>query len=95
MKNTQKYVLIFAKDENGNEIPYRFMLSINKSIKAVEKSLLEALMGTEGVDRMEIHGRYTAEVVIGRAFDAEEVLAELRTKLDSVLSDIITPKLVL
>jgi predicted oxidoreductase len=95
MKNTQKYVIIFAKDEKGEDIHYRFMLSIGKSIKSVEKSLLEALMGTDGVDRMEIHGRYTAEVVIARSFDAEEVLAELRPKLDAALSDIVVPKLVM
>jgi hypothetical protein len=93
MKNIQKYVIIFAKDEKGEEIHYRFMLSIGKSIKSVEKALLEALMGTDGVDRMEIHGRYTAEVVIARSFDADEVLDALRPKLDAALSDIITPKL--
>jgi len=89
MQNTQKYVMIFARDEQGNEIKYRFMLSISKSIKSVEEKLLKAVMGTDGVDRIEIHGRYTAEVVIARAFDAEEVLKVLTPKLDEVLSDII------
>lgn len=94
MNIPQKYVIIFAKDERGEEVRHRFMLSIRKSIKSVEEQLLKALMGTDGVDRMEIHGRYTTEVVIARSFDADEVLGVLRPKLDSALSDIITPKLV-
>ena len=89
MQNTQKYVMIFARDEQGNEIKYRFMLSIRKSIKSVEAKFIKAVMDTDGVDRVELHGRYTAEVVIARAFDAEEVLKVLASKLDEVLSDII------
>lgn len=93
MKNTQKYVMIFAKDEKGEDIHYRFMLSINKTLKSVEGKLMEAIMGTDGVDRIEVHGRYTAEVVIARSFDADEVLEVLRPKLENALSDIVTPKL--
>lgn len=94
MKNTKSYVIIFAKDEKGEDVKYRFVLSISKPIKSVEQRLLEALMSTDGIDRMEIMGRYTAEVVIGRAFDAEEVLASLTPKIEAVLSDIVIPKLV-
>ena len=94
MQNTPKYVMIFAKDEKGEEIKYRFMISLTKSIKKVEEKFLAAVMGTDGVDRIEIHGRYTAEIVIARAFNADEVLDALRPKLDDVLSDIIVPKIV-
>lgn len=93
MKNTQKYVIIFAKDENGQDVKYRFMICLGKSIKSIEENFLKSIMGTDGVDRVEIQGRYTAEIVIARSFDADEVLAELTPKLDSALSDIITPKL--
>lgn len=89
-----KYIIIFAKDEKGEDIPYRFMLSLSKPIKSIEKEFMAAVMGTDGVDRIEVHGRYTAEIGIGRAFDAKQVLDALTPKLEAALSDIVLPKLI-
>lgn len=94
MKNTQKYVLTFAQDDKGNDIKYRFMISLGKTIKSTEQRFLAAVMETDGVDHFEVRGRYTAEVSISRAFDADEVLAELTPKIEAAISDIIVSKLV-
>ena len=95
MSNTKKYVIIYAKDEKGEDIKYRFMLSLSKTLKSLEKEIAVAVMGTDGVDGMTGHGRYTLEVVIARAFDAEEVLAVLIPKIEAMLSDIVVPKIIL
>ena len=94
MKNTQKFVIIFAKDEQGNEIKHRFMLCTSKSVLEGNGTIAKAIQAFEGIDRIEPVGRYTIDVVIGRAFDADEVLLELKKTLDGLLSNIITPKLV-
>lgn len=93
MKNTQKYTLIFAKDEQGNEIKYRFMLCVSKPVTENQKALAMAIQAFEGIDGIQIVGRYTLDVVIGRAFDPDEVLVELKKLLDSMLSDIIVSKI--
>jgi len=93
MDSSKKYVIIFAKDETGADIKYRFMVSMTKTVKALEEKLPKAVM-VDGVDRLEFHGRYTFEIVIARSFDAEAVLAEIEKNLAGILSDIITPKLV-
>lgn len=85
MKNTQKYAIIFAKDEKGTDVKYRFVLSMNKPVE----KMMGIIMQQDGVDRMEAIGRYTADIAIGRAFDADEVLTELKSKLDVELSNII------
>jgi hypothetical protein len=86
--------MIFAKDEEGKDIHYRFMLSLSKPLARVEKELMKGIMDTEGVDHIQPHSRYTLEITIGRAFDADEVLAELKPKIEAALSDILMPKLV-
>lgn len=93
MKNTQKYVLIFAKDEQGQEIKYRFMLCVSRSLAEEQGRLAKTIQALEGIDRIEPVGRYTADIVIGRAFDADEVLVELTKMLDSFLSDIVVAKI--
>lgn len=94
MKNTQKYNFIFAKDEKGEDIKYRFMLSISKSLSDNQGAVIKAIQAFEGIDAVQPIGRYTMDVVIGRAFDPDEVFSELRNLLDSLLSDIIRPTLV-
>lgn len=89
--NTQKYVITFATDEQGNPIKYRFMLSLSKRLQEMEKTALEATMGTDGIDSVQPHGRYTLEVTICRAFDPDAVLAEMKEKLDRAMSAIIMP----
>lgn len=94
MDTPKKYVIIFAKDEQGNEIKQRFMVSITKTLKQVEESLMKNVMSIDGIDRMEIHGRYTFEIIIARSFDATVAIAELEKRLEDLLSDIVRPKLV-
>lgn len=87
-----KYVIIFAKDEQGQEIKYRFMISMKKKlIGETAKDIFQALSQVDGIDRAEPVGFYTMDISIGRAFDPEEVLKNLCQKLDVILLDIIVP----
>ena len=92
---TEKYILTFPEDQDGNPVTkFRFMLSLSKPMKEIESKLQNALGTLDGIDQIAIQplGRYTVEVVIARTFDADEVITELKRRLEEdVLSDIITP----
>jgi len=91
----EKYVLTFPEDENGDPVTnFRFMLSLGRPISEVEAKLQKALGTLPGIDQIKLLqiGRYTLEVVIARTFDADEVLTELKRRLETdVLSEIIQP----
>ena len=92
MNNTKKYVLTFAKNDKGEDIKYRFLLSLGQKIKDIEKEINAAVLATDGIDNFNILGRYTMEVSISLAFDAEEVLAIMTPKIDAALTGLIIPK---
>jgi len=94
MNTTKKYVMTFAQDGNGEETKYRFILSLSKRIEKLGQPILDALMSTEGIDSVQPIGRYTIDICIARSFNADEVIATLEPKLDALLSDIITAKLI-
>jgi hypothetical protein len=85
----QKYHLTFAKDEQGNDIKFRFVLSMGKRIREVEKELLPVLASIPGLDAFSPMGFYTLDIAICRAFDPEEVLTTLTGHLDKILSEIV------
>lgn len=103
----EPFVLTFPKDENGHEVKWRFMLTLSKkttfnfgtkdSPDTVGDRLVKALSTLDGIDALTPNiGRYTVEVVIARTFDVDEVLAELKRRVEfEVLSEIKVPKLVL
>lgn len=92
---TTNFVIIFPKDDEGNDIKYRFILSIGKKIQSVEQSLIQALGTLDGIDGFNMIGRYTMELTIARTFNPDEVIEELKRRLEEqVLSDIIRPKIV-
>ena len=99
VKPKEKYVFIFPEDENGEPITkFRFLIAFGKQLREIEEKLQKALGELNGIDQIALapQGRYTIEVVIARSFDPDEVIAELKHRLDTnVLSDIIRPKLVL
>lgn len=84
-----KYVLTFAKDEDGNDLKFRFICSLNKKLDEI---LLKAVNYVEGIDRVEVVGRYSFEVIICRAFEEDAVIEDLKKKLDEFTSEIIVAK---
>jgi hypothetical protein len=91
----QKYHIQFAQDQQGNQLRHRFILSLDRPIKT--KAMLAKVSqlldhDLPGVDRGTPLGRYSLEIVIAQTFDADEVLDELKARLDELLSDIILPK---
>jgi hypothetical protein len=94
METSKKYVIIFARDDKGEEIKFRFVLSTCKGLTDDSARLLKAINALDGIDGLQAMGRYSADIVIGRAFNPDEVIAELEKLLGSMLSPIITPKLV-
>lgn len=100
------YVLTHPKDDDGTDILFRFMLTLGKKLsekvgdpsgeETIESRLGQAIGTLDGIDGLGVGGgRYTIEVTIARTFDPNEVITELKQRLDSdVLSEIITPRLV-
>jgi len=96
IKPKEKYVFTFAQDEKGEDVKYRFMLTLSKRIdNVIEPKLIAALGTLDGIDGIQPGiGRYTIQVTIARTFDADEIIAELKNRLDDVMSDIIIPKMI-
>jgi len=99
----EKYVITFSKDENGQEMHYRFMLTLSKKLNekldnesTVRSRLMESFSKIVGIDGIGVGGSwYSIEMIIARTFDADEVIQEIKKALDEeVLSEIIRPKLV-
>jgi transcriptional regulator of NAD metabolism len=90
----EKYVIEFAKDNDGNEIKHRFMMVSSQPIKSKEMAAEVAnTLGhvVNGVDNFEVHGRYTFEVMVARTFDPDEVVEAIREEFDRILSPIAQP----
>lgn len=92
----EKFVLTFSRDEQEKEILYRFMLTLSKRLgskvgeEEIQARLARALGTLDGIDNYAAHGRYTIEVTIARTFDPNEVIDELKRRLENdVLSEII------
>lgn len=91
-KPVSKYVFTFAKDESGNEIKFRFMLSLGNMSKDIQAALNQGVGSLDGIDGIAIAGKYTLEITISRAFDPDEVITELKSRLDNILSDVLMPQ---
>lgn len=94
----ESYVFTFAKSENGEDLLYRFMLTLSKQLgekigeEAVGTRLDRAIGTLDGIDGYSPVGRYTVECTIARTFDPESVIKELEHRLtNDVLSNIIKP----
>jgi hypothetical protein len=94
---TKKYDIQFAEDRDGNELRYRFILTVDRPIKT--KDMIAKLIqlldhDLPGIDKGQPLGRYSMEIVIARTFDPDQVLEQLKNRLESdVLSEIVRPKL--
>lgn len=94
IKPTDKFIITFPEDEDGTPVTkYRFILTISKNRMEIEAKLQEALGTLDGIDGVQLGGRYTMEITIAKTFDADEVLVELEKRIEALMSDIITPKL--
>lgn len=92
IKPITNYIFTFAKDDQGNDIKYRFMLTINKNItkdKNLNNSLFKLFNSIDGINYIGSTGNYTIEIQIARTFNPDEVIDALKKNLDQVLSDII------
>ncbi len=101
----KKYVLTFPKDDGGQDMKYRFMLTIDRrmSLKVGNGTdedyglrLLKSLSAIDGIEAIVPQGgRYTVEVGIARTFDPNEVIKEIERRLnDEILTTIVRPTLV-
>jgi hypothetical protein len=89
-----KYVITHPKDEQGNEIKRRFILTSSKPIKDKDmygKVMLLLGETVPGIDGFNIMGRYTMEIVIAMTFEPNEVIAALKSELDIILSPLALP----
>jgi hypothetical protein len=100
----EKFVITHPKDENGEEIKYRFMLSVSRRLRNVSSQdtcpwgakLVMDLYSIDGVDAIVPNvGVYTVEVGVARTFDPYEVITEIERVVTEALSEIIKPKIIL
>lgn len=99
---TEKFVIIHPKEDDGTEVKYSLILTLGRPLgdgpetNTVGDRLMRALGSLDGMDNLNPNmGRYTIGMTIARTFDADEVITELKRRLnEEVLSDIIRPKLV-
>mgnify|MGYP003977342683 CR=1 FL=1 len=91
-KPKEKFVFTHPKDEDGNDILFRFMLTLDRKISSLGKTLPDSIGTIDGIDAVVPQvGMYTMEIAIARTFDPAEVIEEIKRRLKDVLSDIIRP----
>jgi len=97
---TEKYVIIHPKEDDGTEVKYSLILTLGRQLgevvqgeETIESRLIKALGTLDGLDNLQPNmGRYTIGLTIARTFDADEVLTELKRRLETdVLSNIVRP----
>jgi len=100
LEPTQKYLFTFPQDEEGNDIKYRFILTLSKRLgdnvgtgeETIGSRLMKLLSEIDGIDGVSQNGFYTMQVAIAHTFDAEQVLELIERGLEQdVLSEIIRP----
>lgn len=98
----EKFVFTFARDEKGEDMKYRFMLTLSRRLgekigdEFIAKRLETALATLDGIDAIHAsNSRYSVEIILARTFDADEVIEEIKRRLvNDVLSEIIRPTLI-
>jgi len=102
----ESFVLTFPKDQDGQEVKWRFMLTLSKTMgfnfgskekpDTIEQRLIKAIGTLDGIDYVNPGvGRYTVEIAIARTFDADEVIAELKSRIQNeVLTELVRPKFI-
>lgn len=104
---TVNFLLTFPKDQEGQEIKWRFMLTLSKPLgysfgptpgaDTVQGRLIKSLGTLNGIDYINPNvGKYTVEVAIARTFNVDEVLEELKRRVEfEVLTEIVSQKLII
>lgn len=103
----EPFVLTFAKDKDGHDVKWRFMLTLSKTKgfnfgtkekpDTVEYRLIKAVGTIDGVEYVNPDcGRYTVEIAIAPTFDPDEVIEEVKRRIQfEVLTEIQTPKFIM
>jgi hypothetical protein len=95
IKPIEKYVLTFAKDAEGEDVLFSFILTLSKPISKVQENLNKHVLSLPGIDNFSAFGMYSMEIRTARTFDPEEIVQQIKENLEKhVLSDIIRPKIV-
>lgn len=91
-----KYLFTFAKDSGGNDVRYRFILTLDRRLEDnFAKKLFSSIVTIDGVDAINPHaGIYSIEIAIARTFDANEVINAIEEILKDALSGIIKPQII-
>lgn len=98
----EKFVFTFARDEKGQDMKYRFMLTLSRRLgekigdEFIAQRLNAALTTLDGVDAVNVsNSRYSVEIILARTFDPDEIIEEIKKRLtNDILSDIYVPKLI-
>lgn len=87
----EDYHVEFAKDRDGKDIPYVFLLTFAKSLAALQKDKrdLNGIAKIPGINRLEQAGLYAFEISIAKTFDPKLVHDEIVAWAESIQSDII------
>jgi len=95
------YHVEHAKEEDGTEVPHRFIFTTRKPVAPMKSELtqevskaqemLEAILGVPGLDFFQPIGRYSLEIVVAKTYDPQAVIAGIIEAIRPVQSEIITP----
>lgn len=98
------YHIEHAKDEQGNEVPFRFIFTTKKPIAQAQSELtkevskgqkmLEAIMSVAGINLIQPVGRYSIEIVVAKTYDPQQVIAALVEAIRPVQSEILVASFV-
>jgi hypothetical protein len=77
--------------KDGVPFKYRFVLTTSKSFGELKGSLEKALMTVDGIDVFQPIGRYSAEIVVARTYDPEQVINVLQSVLEPIMTELILP----
>lgn len=93
------YHVEFAKDDKGNEVPFRFIFTTKKPVAPFKSELtagiskaqemLDAIMRVPGLDLFQPVGRYSVEIVVAKTYDPKQVIEALAEAIRPVQSEIL------
>jgi len=78
----------FARHQDGTEAKNRFVMSMSKHFGELKGTLEKEIMLVEGIDFFQPVGRYSAEVVVARTYNPDDVIKKLTEVLEPLMTDL-------
>lgn len=82
----EPFVITYAKDDKGEDIPYRFILTIDRPwAEFDQEAFIEFFAHVPGIEAFSMEtGRYSIEVIVARTFDPKAVAHHITEGVSSL-----------